>query len=91
MDKKERIAGILLLTSIIIGLMLLIDFLALHDISNDYVSNDIIDSFGGSFKEDLPEWAATRLEWIVVGISHGIKAVLTVFNIILIIKLGKKD
>jgi len=81
----------LLFTSIIIVLLLLIDFLALHDIGKDYVSNYIIESFGGSFSKDLPEWTETRLEWITIGISHGLKTILTIFNIIMIIKLNKSE
>jgi hypothetical protein len=57
----------------ILGLIVLIltigEFLALHDISQDYVSKDVIKSLGTSLNLRLPDWSETRLEWTLVQIS----------------------
>lgn len=57
----------------ILGLIVLIltlgDFFALHDISQDYVSKEVISSLGTNLNLPLPDWSETRLEWTLVQIS----------------------
>lgn len=40
---------------------LVVTFLALHDIGNDYISPLMTDHFG--LDQTLPEWTACALEW----------------------------
>jgi hypothetical protein len=69
-DKKIRI-----LTAASLGLCLVAfgltigDFLALHDIGNDYVSKDILSYLDVSLSKELPAWTATRGEWRLVELS----------------------
>ncbi len=42
------------------------DYLALHDISHDYVSDQVLRSLGVSLSRELPPWTETRGEWAMV-------------------------
>ena len=45
------------------------DFLALHDIKQDYVSQEIFGQLEVSLSGDLPEWTGTPGEWSLVRVS----------------------
>ncbi len=70
------------------------DFLALHDIRNEYVSTRILNQLNITISEDLPNWSATKGEWDVVYVSflsRLIFFVLNIFVLILCLKKIKKD
>jgi len=58
-----------LLFSVLVLLMTIMDFLALHDIKQDYLSKTIIDYLGITFSKEIPDWTATSGEWRSVTIS----------------------
>lgn len=58
-------------------------YLALHDIRHDYVSRQVIQSYGGSIALNLPDWSETRLEWQVVHISELISIIYFIFSLII--------
>ena len=60
------------------------DFLALHDINNDYVSSDVLNAFEVSTSTPLPEWVATEGEWNLVTISFVARVLFLLLNIYLI-------
>jgi hypothetical protein len=70
------------LTKILLGLImvllmcLFLDFLALHDIRNDYVSNSVIDRFSHNTLNVLPVWSGTTGEWAIVQASFLIKLII---------------
>ncbi len=59
----------------LLGLNLLIlfltlgDFLALHDIQNDYISTEALNYLQITTSAPLPAWTATTPEWTMVAIS----------------------
>ncbi len=55
MKKYRQIAVLLLLSSILIFLLTVFDFIALHDIKNDYVSRHILDSLNITLSGSLPK------------------------------------
>jgi len=72
-----------------IGFLLTIfEFLALHDIHNEYVSNRILNRLNISLSGDLPEWTATKGEWEVVRVSYLFRFVFFVFCVIVLYKLA---
>jgi hypothetical protein len=86
----------LALTKILLGLImvllmcLFLDFLALHDIRNDYVSNSVIDRFSPSTLSVLPEWSGTLGEWAIVQTSFLIKLIIAVITLIVLWILQRK-
>ena len=75
-------------------LLTLFDFLALHDIRNEYVSTRILNYLNITLSGDLPDWTATKGEWDVVNVSflsRLIFFVLNIFVLTLCLKKTKKD
>ena len=65
----------------VIGFLFTIaDFLALHDIRNEYVSTRILENLSITLSDDLPEWTATQGEWGVVRISYLFRAIFFIFG-----------
>ena len=50
-------------------LMTVGDWLALHDISHDYVSPTVIAAHAADAASSLPAWTATESEWHLVNLS----------------------
>lgn len=77
------------LTKILLGLIfvllmcLFLDFLALHDIRNDYVSNLVITRFSPKTLSFLPVWSGTMGEWAIVEASFLIKLIVVGLTIII--------
>jgi hypothetical protein len=77
------------LTLCVIGFLLTIfEFLALHDIHNEYVSTGILKSLNISISGDLPDWTSTKGEWGVVRVSYIFRFVFFVFCVIVLYKLA---
>ncbi len=68
---KARKMVILLAALCVFGFILTIfDFLALHDIQNEYVSTGILKRLNITLSGELPEWTSTKGEWDIVRISY---------------------
>lgn len=77
--KSKRITTILIVLCVIGFLMTICDFLALHDIRNEYVSTHILESLNITLSEDLPEWTSTPGEWQIVRISYLFRSIFFIF------------
>lgn len=87
MKKKQKIAFITI-TLCVFGLLLTIaDFLALHDIRNEYVSTSVLESLGITLSGDLPEWTSTKGEWGIVRISYFFRLFFFIFCAIVLYEL----
>ena len=75
---------------IVLLLCLFLDFLALHDIRNDYVSNSVIDRFSPNTLSVLPVWSGTMGEWAIVQTSFLIKLIVVVITLIVLWTLQRK-
>jgi hypothetical protein len=68
--KAAHLAIYLALILTLVTLMMAVgDFLALHDIQDDYVSQEILQSLNITLSDELPEWTATEGEWAMVAVS----------------------
>lgn len=85
------------LTKILLGLImvllmcLFLDFLALHDIRNDYVSAPVINRFMPATTSVLPEWTKTSGEWSLIRFSFVIKLLVAGLTIPLVLILQKSS
>ncbi len=88
---------ILIKVSLAIGALALLlsvgNYLALHDIWHDYVSQQVIETYGDSAILNLPDWSETRLEWQMVTISELVRIIYFIFSLatfVLCLKTLKK-
>lgn len=87
-ENKKKILYIAITLCVIGFLLTIFDFLALHDIHNEYVSTGILKRLNISLSGDLPEWTSTKGEWGVVRVSYLFRFVLFVFCVIVLYKLA---
>jgi hypothetical protein len=80
---------LLLVLAVVLLICILFDFLALHDIHNDYVSKAVIDRFSASTSNSFPDWTNTTGEWSVVRLSFIVKLVAIAFTFIAIFASSK--
>lgn len=90
MKPKEPIIGLAFVLSIIVILLIFGDFMALHDVYRDYVSNDLLESLQIDISKELPEWTKQKMEWTFIEISLFLKSVFMVVIIVAIAKTIKK-
>jgi hypothetical protein len=62
-------------------LMTVGDYLALHDIWHDYVSKQVLETYGGGTTFNLPDWSEAKLEWRMVNISVLIRVFYFIFSL----------
>jgi hypothetical protein len=77
--KSKKIVIVLIILCIVGFLLTIADFLALHDIMNDYVSTRALDSLDITLSDDLPTWTSTPGEWGIVRIGYLFRAVFFIF------------
>jgi len=65
MKRLDTLLGWSLVICIILLFLTLGDFLALHDIRQDYVSTNILADLQVKLSKELPEWTSTKAEWFV--------------------------
>jgi hypothetical protein len=63
------------------------DFLALHDIQQDYVSPEVLTRMDLDLAGALPYWTTTSGEWTMVSISFIARLVLLLVNALLLLLL----
>jgi len=85
------------LTKILLGLImvllmcLFLDFLALHDIRNDYVSATVINQFSSATTTVFPEWTKTSGEWSLIRFSFVVKLLVAGLTIPVVLVLRKSS
>lgn len=57
-------------------LLLVLDFTALHDIRNDYISKEILNFLGVTLSDTVPEWTENSREWGYLSVSLILRGVL---------------
>ncbi|MDX2444512.1 MAG: hypothetical protein QNK30_12000 [Bacteroidales bacterium] len=76
--------------SLIVLLFTFGDFLALHDIKQDYVSPFVLEDIGNGIGENLPDWTLAKMEWGLAQVSFYFKFILMTFNVIALTLVFKK-
>lgn len=86
--------GSILTWALIISLLLLslslVDFLALADIHQDYVSTKVLESFQINVADKLPDWSSTKLEWTWIRASFLLRLFSVVFIFVALVKIAKR-
>lgn len=88
-NKGSSITWVIILSLFLLSLTF-VDFLALHDIHQDYVSTKVLESEQIDVANLLPDWSSTPMEWAYVRISLFLKSVFIVVIIIALVRFAKK-
>lgn len=91
MKNLKRVILTSIISCIFILLLSILDFAALHDIKNDYISRHILEYLEISLQDKLPNWTTTAGEWRVVSISLFFRLVFVLFNIAALFYIYKKS
>lgn len=89
MKKVNFFLNLTIALSFIIFLAIIDDFLSLHDIKKDYVSQSTLTYLETETTKTLPDWTNTKLEWLSVAVSWVVKFVLIISNLIILFVLKK--
>ena len=89
-ESKNPLFGWAFALSLLLVLLLLGDFLALHDIGQDYVSPKVIENIPTQISDEIPDWASTKMEWIFVRVSFLLKLIITPVIVIALAKTVKQ-
>ena len=95
MKKIQILIGFTWILGLFVLALTIADFLALHDIRQDYVSKETLNVLGNDLNIQLPDWTETRGEWAIVEMSYLSRFVFLVINTFTIaicfLFLGKND
>jgi hypothetical protein len=81
MKKLKTITLITLLSCVLVFILTILDFAALHDIKQDYISRYILNYLKINISNDLPNWTSTEGEWHVVSLSLYLRFLFFILNI----------
>ena len=68
---------ILFLLAVVFTGCLVLDFMALHDIRNDYVSQQVMAQYASTASASLPGWTNAPMEWSILKFSFITKLLVT--------------
>ena len=81
MKNIKPITVITLLFCVVVSILTILDFAALHDIKQDYVSKNILIYLNIRLSEELPQWTSTTGEWQIVTISIYLRFLFFILNL----------
>ena len=87
MKRIDVVMKFVLVIAIVLCLLTILDFLALHDIYKDYVSKTVLSYLNLALPIELPGWTNTELEWNALTLNYILKIFLAITNILLIVIL----
>ena len=90
MKNFRTITLITILFGMLVFIFTILDFAALHDIKQDYVSRHILDYLRINLSNDLPNWTSTEGEWHVVSLSFYLRFLFFILNTTVLVYLYKK-
>lgn len=88
MKRIDVLMKFAILIAILLCVLIVLDYLPLHDINNDYVSAPILAELNIELSAGLPSWTNTDLEWNIVTINYLLKIIFALTNIGLIFVLN---
>jgi hypothetical protein len=89
MKRIDTLLKFVLLVAILLCMLTVLDYLALHDIHKDYVSQFVLNSLNVELSKPLPAWTNTELEWNIITINYLLKILMAVINIVLVVVVMK--
>jgi len=90
MKKADTLVKAAILLTIVLCVCTVADFLALHDIKNDYVSQSALQYLELETSKELPAWTNTQLEWTAVTVSYLIRSSNIVLSLFMLFGLKRE-
>ena len=89
MKKSDTLIKIVIVLSVVFLICTIDDFLSLHDIKKDYISQSALQYLETETTKPLPDWTNTNLEWLSVQVSYIIRLVAIVASLFLLVRVIK--
>jgi hypothetical protein len=90
MKKMDTLVMAVILLTVLFSVCTVADFLALHDINKDYVSQAALQYLAAETSNDLPAWTDTQMEWTTVTVSYLIRSVSIVLSFFILFGLKRE-
>ena len=90
MKKLKSITIFAIFFCIFVLALTILDFAALHDIKNEYISKGILKYLNITLSSDPPYWTDTAGEWQLVLASLLSRFLFFIFNIVVLVKIYTK-
>ena len=90
MRNMHTITVFALIFCVLVFVLTLLDFSALHDIKQEYVSKKILDYLNITLSDELPDWTSTSGEWQIISISFYLRFIFFIVNIVLLSMIIRK-
>lgn len=90
MKNPDILLKIAIVFSVIVFLATVDDFLSLHDIYKDYVSQAALQYLEVETSKELPGWTDTRGEWMAVTISFFVRFFAMIIIVVTLLLYRKK-
>jgi len=90
MKNLKTITVLTILFCMFVFALTILDFAALHDIKQDYLSRYILNYLDITLPNDLPDWTSTKGEWHLVTFSLYSRFLFFILNIIVLLYLYRK-
>ena len=87
----EKLAIITFMLCVLVFLLTVLDFAALHDIRRDYVSRFILDHLDMRLSGELPSWTGTPGEWRIVTASLSVRLIFLIPNMVVLAYVIRKS
>ena len=69
------------------GVLMILYFLATHDIFNDYIGSGIISRGIVNIVGEIPEWTACKSEWAILQVDYIVRFIFMILNMVVLIRL----
>lgn len=89
MKKARTLPNVMIILSLILMICTIDDFLSLHDIKKDYISQTALQYLELEISGQLPEWTNTNLEWTSVTVSFWIRLLMIILNLMILCSFKK--
>jgi hypothetical protein len=84
MKKMEALVKAAFLLTSLLFVCAVADFLALHDISQDYVSQSALQHLAAETSKELPAWTNTQMEWKLVAASYYSRVAVIILSLVIL-------
>lgn len=90
MRRYINVPSLLVVLFVFCLVLLFLDFAALHDIRNDYISKEILEYLGVTLSGGVPAWTDNSGEWRYLSVSLILRGLLYSSSLVLLFYLYRK-
>jgi hypothetical protein len=84
MKKMDTLVKAVILLTVLLSVCTVADFLALHDVNKDYVSQAALQYLEVTTSKELPAWTGAQLEWATITVSYLLRTAVIVLSLLML-------